>query len=218
MPLKHLCLTGKGAFSSIKEEDKIKYMFKALLLDKRFLILLFVINLFGTIYGYEWYGWQLEKTPDIFLIFVPDSPTASLFFTIFLFFFIFKKHFPLIEALAIITLFKYGVWAVVMNVLTLWINGSLPPEAYMLIVSHAAMAIQGLFYAPFYKIRVVHIVIAAIWTLHNDIIDYVFGMMPIYSSLTDYMNEIGYFTFWLSILSIFIAYRMTISRKNKPSL
>ncbi|WP_026906546.1 DUF1405 domain-containing protein [Paucisalibacillus globulus] len=193
-------------------------MLKAILMDKRFLVLLFVINLLGTIYGYDWYGWQLEKTPDIFLIFVPDSPTASLFFTIFLLFFMFKKHFPLIEALAIITLFKYGVWAVVMNLLTLAVNGSLPPGAYMLIVSHAAMAIQGLLYAPFYKIKMIHIIIAAVWTLHNDVIDYVFGMMPIYSSLTDYMNEIGYFTFWLSIVSIFIAYKITISPKNKPSL
>ena len=29
---------------------------------------------------YYWYGSQLENTPAIFLAFVPDSPTASLFF------------------------------------------------------------------------------------------------------------------------------------------
>ncbi|WP_047985299.1 lipoprotein heptaprenylglyceryl N-acetyltransferase LhaT [Ornithinibacillus californiensis] len=192
-------------------------MIKAILLDRRFLIVLFLINLFGTIYGYYWYRAQLRLTPDIFLIFVPDSPTASLFFTIFLLLFIFKKHFPLIEALAIITLFKYGLWAVVMNLLTLWVNGGLPPEGYMLMASHAGMAIQGLLYAPYYKIRLIHIVIAAVWTLHNDVIDYVFEMMPMYSSLTIYMNEIGYFTFWLSILSIYIAYKLTIRVKNKPS-
>lgn len=190
-------------------------MLKAILLDKRFLVLLFIINLIGTIYGFYWYRSQLAITPPIFLIFVPDSPTASLFFTIFLLFFIFKKHFPLIEALAIITLFKYGIWAVVMNLLTLWLNGDLAPSGYMLMVSHAAMAIQGLLYAPYYKIRLIHVVIAAIWTLHNDIIDYVFGMMPIYSTLTEHMDKIGYFTFWLSIVSIWIAYKLTI--KDKPS-
>ncbi|GAQ17435.1 membrane protein [Oceanobacillus picturae] len=192
-------------------------MVNYILRDKRFLIILFIINLLGTIYGYIWYESQLAITPDIFLIFVPDSPTASLFFTIFLLFFIFGRNIPYIEALGIITLFKYGVWAVVMNLLTLIIDGSLSPAGYMLMVSHGAMALQGLLYAPYYKIKLRHIAVAGIWTLHNDVIDYVFGMMPIYSSLTDYMNEIGYFTFWLSILSIFIAYKYTVNRNNRIS-
>ncbi|WP_164218927.1 DUF1405 domain-containing protein [Virgibacillus sp. YIM 98842] len=185
-------------------------MIKYILLDKRFLILLFIINLLGTIYGYMWYESQLSATPPIFIPFVPDSPTASLFFTIFLLFFIFGRNVPYIEALGLVTLFKYGIWAVVMNLLTLVVEGSLDWTGYMLIASHGAMAIQGLLYAPWYKIKMRHLIVAAVWTLHNDVIDYVFGMMPVYSSLNDYMNEIGYFTFWLSILSIFIAYKMTV--------
>lgn len=188
-------------------------MLRYILLDRRFLVLLFIINFFGTIYGFIWYESQLAATPDIFLIFVPDSPTASLFFTIFLLFFIFGKNVPYIESLAMITLFKYGTWAVIMNILTIMIEGSIGWQGYMLIASHAGMAIQGLLYAPFYKIKLKHIAVAAIWTLHNDVIDYVFGMMPTYSSLNNYMNEIGYFTFWLSILSILIAYFLTLKRK-----
>ncbi len=84
----------------------------------------------------------------------------------------------------------------------------------MLMLSHGAMAIQGLLYAPFYTIKLRHIVVAAVWTLHNDVIDYVFGQMPVYDSIDAYMNEIGYFTFWLSILSISIAYWLTIRRKK----
>lgn len=193
-------------------------MFHYILKDRLFLLLLFFVNLFGTVYGYIWYGYQLAKTPDIFLIFVPDSPTASLFFTIVIFFFLFKKNVPYIEALAIVSLFKYGVWAVVMNMFTLIVDGSIGWQGYMLIASHAAMAIQGLLYAPYYRIKLRHLMVAAIWTLHNEIIDYVFGMMPIYSSLNEYMNEIGYFTFWLSIVSIYIAYMMTIKNKNELSL
>ena len=48
--------------------------------NRSFLWLLLIINVFGTIYGYIWYNWQLVETPAIFLPFVPDSPTASLFF------------------------------------------------------------------------------------------------------------------------------------------
>jgi len=179
------------------------------------LILLFLINLFGTIYGFYWYKYQLAITPSKFLIFVPDSPTASMFFTIFLLFFIFKRNVPYIEALALITLFKYGVWAVVMNLLTLYIDGSLSPQGYMLILSHGLMAVEGVLFARFYKIELKHLVVASIWTLHNDVIDYVFGMMPVYHSLTDYMSGIGYFTFWLSVVSIFIAYQLTIKRQHR---
>lgn len=189
-------------------------MLKYILLDKKFLLVLFLINFFGTIYGYLWYAPQLATTPDIFLIFVPDSPTASLFFTVFLFFFLFNKNVPYIEALGLVTLFKYGTWAVVMNLLTLAIDGSLSPAGYMLMASHAGMAIQGILYAPFYKIKMRHLVVAGIWTLHNDVIDYVFEMMPSYSKLMVYMNEIGYFTFWLSIASLLLAYYLTVGRNK----
>ncbi|GAA0444350.1 DUF1405 domain-containing protein [Lentibacillus halophilus] len=192
----------------------IRYITRYILVDKRFLFTLFWINLLGTIYGFYWYRYQVYETPDIFVPFVPDSPAASLFFTIFLLFFLFNRNIPYIEALAMITLFKYGIWAVLMNGLTLIIDGSLEWTGYMLMVSHGAMAVQGLLYAPFYAIKWRHIVVAAIWILHNDVIDYVFEQMPVYESIQMYMNEIGYVTFWLSILSIGVAYWLTIKRKN----
>ncbi|MGE6258824.1 DUF1405 domain-containing protein [Heyndrickxia sporothermodurans] len=188
-----------------------------ILANRQVLIILFIINLLGTIYGYIWYEPQFKVTPTIFLPFVPDSPTASLFFTIVLFAFILKKNWPLFEALAIVTLFKYGVWAVVMNVLTLIVTGSLSWQGYMLIISHGAMAIEGILYSPFYRIKLKHLIIVAIWTMHNDIIDYVFMQYPKYGALDIYVKEIGYFTFWLSIISLAIAYYCSI-RKNRLRL
>ncbi|HZG72185.1 MAG TPA: DUF1405 domain-containing protein [Chondromyces sp.] len=191
----------------------MNYMY-LLLSNRGFLISLFLINLVGTIYGYIWYTPQLSKTEAIFLPFVPDSPTASLFFVFVLFAFLLKKNWGLFEALAMMTLFKYGIWAVVMNLLTLQVTGSLPWEGYMLIASHLGMAIQGILYSPFYKIKTWHFVVAGIWTLHNEIIDYVFMQYPVYSQLDLYIKEIGYFTFWLSIVSIFITYYLGY-RKSK---
>ncbi|WP_199738100.1 lipoprotein heptaprenylglyceryl N-acetyltransferase LhaT [Falsibacillus albus] len=185
-----------------------------ILADKRFLWILFIVNLFGTIYGYIWYEGQLKVTPDIFLIFVPDSPTATLFFVFVLIAFLFNRNFSLMEALAIVTLFKYGVWAVVMNIWTLAATGDLPWTGYMLMASHSAMAIQGLLYAPFYRFKIRHLVIAGIWTLHNDVIDYVFMQYPKYGALYMYVKEIGYFTFWLSIASLAIAYFWGIKSKR----
>lgn len=191
-------------------------MFQHLLIQKWMIWLLLIINIAGTIYGYIWYGWQLADTPAIFLAFVPDSPTASLFFVFVLVAFLLRTNWPLFEALAIVTLFKYGVWAIVMNLMVLNIHGSLPWEGYMLIVSHGAMAVQGLLFAPYYRIKLWHLIVVAIWTIHNDIIDYVFFMYPSYR-LDDYIPYIGYFTFWLSIISLFITYILCI-RKNRTQL
>ncbi|RBP88999.1 putative membrane protein YpjA [Cytobacillus firmus] len=188
-----------------------------LLGSKAMLILLLIINTAGTIYGYIWYKWQLVDTPLIFLPFVPDSPTASLFFMFVLIAFLLGKNWPLFEALAIVTLIKYGIWAVVMNLLVFQVTGELDPVALMLIFSHGAMAVQGALYAPFYRFKLWHLVLTGIWTLHNDVIDYVFFMLPRYPILDLYTPQIGYFTFWLSIFSLGTAYYFVL-RKNRFSL
>jgi uncharacterized membrane protein YpjA len=189
----------------------------AILTNRNILLLLLIVNILGTLYGYYWYGWQLADTPTKFLLFVPDSPTASLFFVFVLIAFLLRRNWGLMEALAIITLFKYGIWAVVMNLLVLVETGELDWLSYMLIGSHFAMAVQGILYAPFYRIKIWHIIVAAIWTLHNDVIDYVFMMLPRYPVLDLYTPQIGYFTFWLSILSIGLAYYFGV-RKNRLKL
>lgn len=179
--------------------------FSYMLQHRTFLTLLFIVNFLGTIYGYVWYIPQLSRTEAHFLIFVPDSPTASLFFTLAILGWLLGTNFKLIEALALITLVKYGIWAVVMNILTLIETGDIGFAGWMLVVSHSLMAVEGLLYMRNYRFTIGHIVIAAIWTLHNDVIDYVYGQMPTYRSISQYAHHIGYFTFWLSIVCILIS-------------
>ncbi|MCC8351381.1 MULTISPECIES: DUF1405 domain-containing protein [Bacillus] len=188
--------------------------FQYVLGQRTMLILVLVINFLGTVYGYYWYLPQLLETPARFLIFVPDSPTATFFFLFVLLAFLMKRNAPLFEALALVTLVKYGLWAVGMNLLVLAVTGDLPWEGYMLIASHFAMAVQGVLYSPYFRFSLWHLVIAAVWTLHNDVIDYLFGMMPQYSMLSEYMTDIGYGTFWLSIFSIGFAFYLVISKKQ----
>ncbi|MCP2036348.1 putative membrane protein YpjA [Planomicrobium sp. HSC-17F08] len=186
----------------------------AWLMFRPFLLLVFLINLGGTIYGYIWYGWQLKITEPKFLIFVPDSPTASLFFTIVLGLWLIGKRSSIFEALAFVTLIKYGLWAVVMNLLTLAETGSIGWMGWMLVVSHFAMAMQAVLYIDHYRFGWLAAAATAVWTLHNDVIDYVFGQMPIYGSLDAYTAQIGYFTFWLSIACIAFSY--VVVHMNKP--
>ena len=107
--------------------------------------------------------------------------------------------------IAFITLIKYGLWADVMNMLTWYERGTLSAQGWMLVASHFAMALQAVLYIPKYNFGFIAVIAAAIWTLHNDVIDYVFGQMPSYPSIAQYANEIGYFTFWLSISCIVFA-------------
>ncbi|KPN95338.1 DUF1405 domain-containing protein [Lysinibacillus sp. ZYM-1] len=188
-----------------------------LLNHKSFLIALLIINLLGTVYGYYWYGWQLAITKPIFYIFVPDSPTASLFFCFVLIAWIFGKSWPLMEVLALVTLVKYGLWADVMNIWTLVETGSIGWQGWMLVGSHFAMAVQAILYMKKYVFTYWHVVIAAVWTLHNDVIDYVFGQMPMYGDLVKYTSYIGYFTFWLSIACILLAIFSIRWRKYLPN-
>ncbi|MFF5993622.1 DUF1405 domain-containing protein [Lysinibacillus sp. KU-BSD001] len=185
-----------------------------LLTHRAFLTLLLIINFLGTVYGYYWYKGQLASTEPIFYIFVPDSPTASLFFCLAIIGWLLGTHFKLMEVLALITLVKYGLWAVVMNLLTFVELGSLSPEGWMLVFSHFMMAVQAILYIPKYTFGFGHVVIGAIWTLHNDVIDYVFGQMPVYRVLDQYADKIGYFTFWLSIACIILAYAVVSKRKH----
>lgn len=204
------------AWTARMEPVHMKFIYP-ILGNRTFILVLFLVNLLGTIYGYDWYQSQLVDTPAKFLIFVPDSPTATLFFLFVLIAFLLGKNWPIFEALAIVTLFKYGIWAVVMNLLVFYVTGTVDPISLMLIASHLAMAIQGVLYAPFYRIKLWHLMLAAVWTLHNDVIDYVFHMMPRYPTLHLYVPQIGYFTFWLSIASIAITYYLCI-RKGRFQL
>ncbi|QPC46683.1 DUF1405 domain-containing protein [Mangrovibacillus cuniculi] len=185
-----------------------------LLNNRSFLWLLFFINLLGTVYGYYWYIPQLVITEPIYLVFVPDSPTASLFFSLALLGILLKRQSGLLEALAFVTLIKYGVWAVAMNGLSLIVEGDLSWQGYMLMASHGAMAIQAVIYRKRYVFRSVHLLIAGVWTLHNDVIDYVFQQFPYYRVIPIYFKEVGYFTFWLSMFCLFIGYMLVIKPRK----
>lgn len=180
---------------------------------RAFLTLLLVVNALGTIYGYYWYRGQLAATEPIYYIFVPDSPTASLFFCFAIVGWLIGKNFKLMEVLALITLIKYGLWAVAMNLLTFAESGYLEPTGWMLVASHFLMAVQAVLYLPNYRFTKWHGMVAAVWTLHNDVIDYLFGQMPFYRVINNYPSQIGYFTFWLSIACIMLAFAESYRRE-----
>jgi uncharacterized membrane protein YpjA len=190
---------------------------RAFLMDRRLLWLLFICNGLGTAYGYVWYGsqlrWTLDHHPLWRIVFVPDSPTASLFFTIWLLLVLlrperetraFRVFRIAVEALAVLTLVKYGVWAVVMNAAQGLQGDPLDWQNWMLIASHAAMAVEGLLYARFMRFGRLAALLALGWMLLNDAMDYGVGIYPwLPAVLEDDLAVIAPFTFALSAASWF---------------
>lgn len=175
-------------------------IFYKLMFNRTFLILLFIGNFLGTVYGYYWYRGQLSQTEWYFIPFVPDSPTATLFLCIVIVLLLLNKKSGLMDALAFTTLIKYGVWAVVMNFLTFIEIGMVTNIGLMLIASHGIMAIQAIMFLPHFEVKQWHIYATAIWLFHNDVIDYVYRQYPVYGQLDQYFEHIGYFAFWLTVI------------------
>ncbi|MBP1155287.1 MULTISPECIES: DUF1405 domain-containing protein [unclassified Paenibacillus] len=197
------------------------YFFSREFLGSRpMLWMLFWVNFLGTIYGYIWYGNQLKYTVEhmspLYLPFVPDSPTASLFFTWFLLIMLIGRKDVdrktssgfrgFVEAFAVITSFKYGIWAVAMIMAGAYQGDLLVWQDWMLTISHLGMAAEALLYYRFYRFRWMAVLIVACWVLLNDAMDYAVGVYPwLPKVLEDDLAQIASFTILLSWASIAVA-------------
>ena len=204
------------------------HWFDRLFRDRRIIWLLFIVNLLGTVYGYMWYGNQLaftaENYPVWLLPFVPDSPTASLFFTIALLLLLYPPRGltgtlvrQLIEALAVVTSVKYGIWAVSMIVAGGYQGDTVNWKDWMLMISHTGMAVEGLIYARFFSFRRM-LPVALLWTFANDMVDYSEGVFPwLPSVLDDDITAVQYFTMGLTLFSTAAAWLFG-GRTRRPVL
>ncbi|AZN43718.1 DUF1405 domain-containing protein [Paenibacillus albus] len=190
--------------------------------------MLFWINAAGTIYGYIWYGQQIEYTlqnQSLWqVIFVPDSPTASLFFTFSLLFLLYprlSKPSPIyigartiIEALGVVTSIKYGFWAVTMILAGSAQGDHLQWQHYMLMVSHLGMAIEALLFIRFFVFGRFAAFLALVWLLLNDTIDYTYYVFPwLPDELENNIGAIQSFTMGLSVISLLLTWLFISFRK-----
>jgi uncharacterized membrane protein YpjA len=197
-------------------------------MDRSLLWLLFLVNAAGTVYGYIWYGNQLvytwENHPLWQIVFVPDSPTASLFFTLSLLYMLFPGKSglqarpgvirSLIEAMGVVTSIKYGIWAVTMIAASGAQGDPLQWQDYMLVISHLGMAVEALLYVRFMTFGRVAALAAACWLLLNDFVDYTFTVYPwLPDVLDDELGAIRTFTFGLSVFSLLVTWLALKFRK-----
>lgn len=165
--------------------------------ERGYISLLLAVNLLGTVYGFYWYRHQLRETSPLYWLVVPDSPTATLFFALFLATLLRREArrdepgaggerkrngsrgvASLIRGMAYLSNVKYGLWtpAVMAHY---WIAaGSMDFESMHLTLSHLGMALQSVLFAPLHPAPVWAVLAAAAWLVFNDVADYLFGFHP----------------------------------------
>lgn len=174
------------------------------LYQRSWLMMLLICNILGMIYGYIWYGEQLSHTPWQFKIFVPDSPTAILFLVISISLILIRKQNSIIDALALVTLFKYGIWAVIMNILFIIEQGDITVNGLVLMFSHSIMAVQAIYFYPRFKRFMIGISVAMTWVFLNDYIDYFHLQFPYYDFITTHVWQIGVLSCCLSVFGLLL--------------
>lgn len=174
------------------------------LYQRSWLMMLLICNILGMIYGYIWYGEQLSHTPYQFKIFVPDSPTAILFLVISISLILIRKQNSIIDALAFVTLFKYGIWAVIMNILFIIEKGDITVNGLVLMFSHSIMAVQAIYFYPRFKRSMIGIIVAMTCVFLNDYIDYFHLQFPYYDFITTHVWQIGVLSCCLSVFGLLL--------------
>jgi uncharacterized membrane protein YpjA len=202
--------------------------FRTILYNRTMIALLFISNLIGTIGGYMWYGEQLiytyENQSAWYLPFVPDSPTASLFFTVAMLLLLLDKSLRdsflggLVVAFGMITSVKYGIWAVTMIFAGAAQGDILVWQDWMLVTTHVGMALEALLFVGLFALRPAQFILVAIWMYTNDFLDYHRNIYPwLPKVLLDDLASIEAFTLTLSLFSLFlvaIVYRW--SKNGQP--
>ena len=182
----------------------IKAFWQYTLYQRSWLMMLLICNILGMIYGYIWYGEQLSHTPWHFKIFVPDSPTAILYLVISISLILIQKQNSIIDALAFVTLFKYGIWAVIMNILFIIEQGDITVNGLVLMFSHSIMAVQAIYFYPRFKRFMIGISVAMTWVFLNDYIDYFHLQFPYYDFITTHVWQIGVLSCCLSVFGLLL--------------
>ncbi|MFB2369020.1 DUF1405 domain-containing protein [Staphylococcus aureus] len=182
----------------------INKLWQYTLYQRSWLMMLLICNILGMIYGYIWYGEQLSHTPWQFKIFVPDSPTAILFLVISISLILIQKQNSIIDALAFVTLFKYGIWAVIMNILFIIEQGDITVNGLVLMFSYSIMAVQAIYFYPRFKRSMIGISVAMTWVFLNDYIDYFHLQFPYYDFITTHVWQIGVLSCCLSVFGLLL--------------
>ncbi len=145
----------------------------------KFLIVLIIINLVGSVYGYYWYSGQLAITPVSLWLFTFDSPFSTTLFALALIGILIGYENRLLQVIAYTGVIKFGIWASVI-IIDYWVNGGGSPTLIvaLLLLSHLGMALEGWIFIRHLYVPPWNVIALALWFGAGDYLDYVKGIHP----------------------------------------
>jgi uncharacterized membrane protein YpjA len=173
------------------------------------LIFLAMVSLF---FGYLTYQPQLANTPAFLQIFVPDCPLYVLFMVLAVFFAIQNREFRLLVAVGMV---KYGVWTLMIFVsyAGYYFEPDLFWQTILLFFGHILMAWGGLVMLPSKPTRLAFGIVLG-WFLLNDLMDYGFGLMPVFPD--GHLQFVEVFSIASTIVFSFALYYWCDAIRNLP--
>jgi len=141
--------------------------------------LLVVVNLGSAVPGYLfWYGDSLSAAPWYLWLFVPDSPLSVTFMGIALVAFHYGRRWEFLGLLATGACMKYGLWTDFVWFTDYLAGGKYDFVAILMSLTHFGMVVEGLILSMFLRFRPLPVLLASLFLIVNDVVDYVFGYHP----------------------------------------
>jgi uncharacterized membrane protein YpjA len=154
----------------------LRNLVSAIARERRWWWFLLVVNFFGSIYGFIWYGGQLMSSPWWQWPIIPDSPGSTFLLTIWLGLLLAgidwrKPGMQWLAAFAFISNMKYGLWtATVLPTAGMRLGWEF--DFIHLSLSHGAMWVQAMIFARYYKPALAPAIGALLFMWFQDLIDY----------------------------------------------
>lgn len=167
--------------------------------DKKFLIILLIINIISGIIALTYYYDQLISTNIFLWIFVADCPIFAFLFSYLLFSKIKNEPNNLLALITISGVLKYSIWTIIVILFTTNVR-----SFGLILLAHILFLLQIIVFYKDFTFKIKHILFTLIIFLVSDFFDYVLLTHPPINN--NFFIEIAILSVFLSFFSVlFIA-------------
>ncbi|MFA5763310.1 MAG: DUF1405 domain-containing protein [archaeon] len=167
--------------------------------NKKFLLLLVLINFLAGFYSINYYFSQLSQTNPFLWLFVIDCPLYAIIFGIVLLLKIKEKKIEWLFFISIVGNIKYGLWTIFVL-----FQANMLFSYPLLLLGHILLVLEVIVLYKKYIFRLKHLILGLIWFILNDFFDYVLLTHPVFS------GNFAFVAFFAIISTIFISFFVSI--------
>ncbi|VVB75041.1 Uncharacterised protein [uncultured archaeon] len=164
---------------------------------KWFLVLLALVNFAAGIYSFSFYAPQLEINSPLLWFFIADCPIYAIIFGLTVLLIAKERPSPLLSFISLVGSIKYGLWTIF--VLGISNTASLYP---LIILAHLLLLVETIVLFRVFSFKVKHVLIALVWFVINDYLDYTVGLHPYVPD--GFLSQAGTFAIICSLILPFV--------------